>query len=380
MSAIDDKIRELLESSTFISNNKQMIPEDYRQLSDDELEEFIATDDFESLDEDDKLAIAAYVYKDEFIDYLDHIDEEDLEDFIGSKLFESMTESMKTKIRDMFKGKYGNKDEFTGEYLNPSAMIQKPKKRKAKNESIDMSSEIAALVEGESLTEEFKQKAAVIFESAVLSRVKQEIKLIEEEYETKLEEQAVDIRNSIVEKVDDYLNYVVDQWITENKLAVENGLKIEIMESFMTGMKSLFEQHYIEIPEDKLDTFEDLANRLTVTEKRMNEQFETNIDLRRQLTEMRKTLLIKNITEGMTTTDADKLLELAEDLSYSSDESFISKLKTIKESYFETKKPKTISYGSPVSSSPIEYLDESTEYHSPAMEQYLKVLTRSNNV
>lgn len=418
MSSIDNKIRELLESSAALTGMKSaekesLIPEDYQHLSIDELQEFMSTDEFEALDEDQKLSIAAHVYEDEFADYLDTLDKDALKEFVESELFAKLDEEVKKAVIHKMQNwgsEWGNVDPYTGETLTPSsAQVAPGAKRKDKTPytgdtltpsasqttpnaaprkkiqkeslSFDMKQDVNALVEGEELSEEFKEKAATIFEAAVISRVKEEITRLEEEFDDRLVEQVETIKEGLVDKVDGYLNYVVEQWISENEIALENGLKNEIMESFIFGMKSLFERHYIEVPEEKHDVFEDLADRLNVTETRMNEQFEANIELRKQLQEMRKVLLIKNVTEGMTSTDAEKLVELAEDISYSSDESFMKKLQTIKESYFDKKSQstqKTPSYfsQSPVSATPVETLTEDVNMSDP-MSHYLRALNRS---
>lgn len=310
-----------------------------------------------------------------------------------SNLFDSLHEDHQDMVneayKEMFPGDWGNKlptdsSTGTGEELTPSSTIQSPKKttpdKKKKNvkEAIDLSSDINALVNGENLSEEFKEKAATIFEAAVLTRVKKEIYRLDEAYEQKLEEQVEALKDDIAEKVDAYLGYVVEQWMTENQLAVESGLKTEIVESFINGMKSLFEQHYIDVPEEKVDIFDQLAEEVAKTESKLNEQVSTNVQLRNQLIEMRKVLLIKNVTEGMTATDSEKLLELAEDISYSNDESFTKKLMTIKENYFDKKTGNTpriaVQSRSPVSTSPVQLTEEAD--HSDVMQNYLRVLNR----
>lgn len=415
-SKIDAKIKELLEQSSFVKvDPMQFLPESCKSLSKEELEDFVASEEFEDLSESDKLMIAAIAFSEEFMQYLDKLDEsssDSLREFSESEGFHALTEEVKKAVIHKMQNwgqEWGNVDPYTGETLSPSASQTAPNmKRKSKEaysgenltpskeqttanakmknlqkEHLDLSDDISTLVEGEDLSEEFKTKAATIFEAAVLSRVKAEFSRLNEEFETRLEEEVETLKEGLIDKVDGYLNYVVEQWMNDNELALESGLKNDIMESFMTGMKSLFEQHYIEVPDEKLDVFEELADRVEITEARLNEQFEANVELRQQMIEMRKALLIKSVTEGMTATDAERLVELTEDLTYSSDESFIQKLQTIKESYFDKKQGSshsTKTYGSsPVSPTMITEETKYTAHSSGSpMDHYLRALNRMN--
>ena len=237
---------------------------------------------------------------------------------------------------------------------------------------VDVSEDVAALINGEELTEEFKTKAATIFEAAVLNRVKAEIAKIEEEFDAKLALQAEEVKEGLVEKVDGYLNYVVEQWMTDNELALENGLKTEIMESFIAGMKTVFEQHYIDVPAEKFDLVGDLEEEVESTKAKLDEQLAANVELTKQINEMKRVDSIKEFTVGMADTDAEKFKGLAEELAYEDAESFKTKLQTIKENYFGKKVATNVS--SVVSDEPVQ-LDEDKAI-DPVMAQYLKALAK----
>jgi hypothetical protein len=236
---------------------------------------------------------------------------------------------------------------------------------------IDVSEDVAALINGEELTEEFKTKAATIFEAAVVSRVKAEVAALKEEFDTQLVEQVEQIKEGLVEKVDGYLNYVVEQWMTDNALALENGMKNEIFESFIAGMKGLFEQHYIDVPEEKYDVLGDLQSQLEQIKGKLDETVEQNIALKKTLEESAKSSAIGEFTDGMTDVEAEKFESLAEELVYEDTESFKSKLQTIKENYFG-KKPTSTVVTSVVTDQPVELKEEVAV--SPAMSMYLKAL------
>lgn len=241
----------------------------------------------------------------------------------------------------------------------------------------DMSDAIAALTEGENLTEEFKTKAAVIFEAAVMERVRSEVEKIEETFEQRLDEEVENIKDDMVEKIDGYLDYVVEQWSTDNEIALENGLKNEILENFITGLKGLFEDHYVEVPEERYDLVDEMANKIRDTEEKLNEQFEANIEFSKQLAELKKDIAIREACVGMTAINADKLRGLAEELSFESAEAFKAKLQTLKESYFSNKKSDNRLVESFITNNPpVDALNEdsSDEQLSGTMAQYLRTL------
>lgn len=254
-----------------------------------------------------------------------------------------------------------------------SCYKKKAMKEEVKEElTIDVSADVAALVNGEELTEEFKTKAATIFEAAVVTRVKAEIAKIEEEFDTQLAEQVESIKEGLVEKVDGYLNYVVEQWMTDNELALENGMKTEIMESFVAGMKGLFEQHYIDVPAEKLDVLGDLQEEAESTKAKLDEQLAANVELTKQINEMKRVAEIAQFSGDMADTDAEKFQGLAEELAFEDAESFKTKLQTIKENYFGKKVSTTVE--SVVTDEPV-LLDEEKKI-DPVMAGYLKALAK----
>ena len=238
---------------------------------------------------------------------------------------------------------------------------------------IDVSEDVAALINGEELTEEFKTKAATIFEAAVVTRIKAEVAKIEEGFDAKLAEQVESITEGLVEKVDGYLNYVVEQWMTDNELALEHGVKTEIMESFIAGMKGLFEQHYIDVPEEKFDLVTGLQEEAESTKAKLDEQLAANVELSKQINEMKRIAAIGEFSGSMADTDAEKFQGLAEELAYDDAESFKTKLQTIKENYFGKKTP--VSVSSVVTDEPV-LLDEETKAIDPAMAGYLQALNK----
>jgi hypothetical protein len=235
--------------------------------------------------------------------------------------------------------------------------------------TIDVSEDVAALINGEELSEEFKTKAATIFEAAVVTRVKQEIAKLDEQFDTKLAEQVESIKEGLVEKVDGYLNYVVEQWMTDNELALENGMKSEIMESFITGMKGLFEQHYIDVPEEKFDVLGEMQEEVSAVKSKLDEQLAANVELTKQVNEMKRVAAIAESAAGMVDTDVEKFSGLAEELAFEDADTFKTKLQTIKENYFGKKVSKTVD--SVVTDEPVQLSEETI---SPRMAATLRAL------
>ena len=204
--------------------------------------------------------------------------------------------------------------------------------------NIDLSDDVKALVSTDAdLSEEFKEKAATIFETAVKTRIQEQVKVIEAQYEKKLSEETETIKEAMTEKVDSYLNYVVEEWMKENELAVERGIRTEIAEDFITGLKSLFKEHYIDVPEEKYNVLDDLTNQTKDLEAKLNEQIEKNVNLTKEVSELNKREAIAEVSEDLTDTETEKFISMAENVEFDSAEKFKEKLETIKESYF----PKT---------------------------------------
>ena len=202
---------------------------------------------------------------------------------------------------------------------------------------IDIKADVDALVGDSDLSEEFKQKAATIFEAAIKAKVKEESQRLQGEYETKLQEDTETHKAELVEKVDSYLNYVVEEWMQENKIAIERGIKGEIAEDFIGGLKKLFEDHYIDVPDEKYNVLEDQASKIEDLEKKLNEEIEKNVELNKSNGELKKEEIIAKSSEDLTDVQKEKFNKLAEEVEYSNEEDFTSKVKTIKESYFGAK-------------------------------------------
>ena len=210
-------------------------------------------------------------------------------------------------------------------------------------DSLDIKSDIDALVGDADLSEEFKQKAATIFEAAITSKVKAEQGRLQSEYDTKFEEEISKSKSELTEKVDSYLNYVVEEWMKENKLALERGIKGEIAEDFIGGLKKLFEDHYIDVPDEKYDVLEDQASKIEDLEKKLNEEIEKNVEMNKVNGGYKRQEIIDENSKDLADTAKEKFDSLVEGVEYSSEEDFATKVKTIKESYFEQKAEKSAS-------------------------------------
>jgi hypothetical protein len=199
---------------------------------------------------------------------------------------------------------------------------------------VDMNEDIQALFAGEDLSEEFMNKAKTIFEAAVVAKMQSEIARLEEAYAATLEEEVETIKESLAENVDDYLNYVVENWVSENEVAIEAGLRTELTEDFISGLRQLFAEHYIDIPEDQVSVVEEMGSKIEELEIKLNEEIERNVELTNILSESVKNEIINNMTDGLTVTQAEKLKSLSEGVEFVDEESFATKIQTLRENYF----------------------------------------------
>ena len=242
-------------------------------------------------------------------------------------------------------------------------------------EEIDIEADVKALLEGEELSEEFQNKAKTIFEAAIKSKLADVRESVKAEYEEQLVEEVAAIKSELEERVDSYLEYVADEWMTDNQIAVESGLKSEMTDSFLTGMKSLFEEHYVSVPEDKYDVIESMVDKLDEMEGKLNEQIEKNVALNRRLAESSADVVFGEVTEGLAATQKEKLATLVENVEFESETDYRGKLEKLKESYFPSNKTtsvpsahsETISEGTAV---------ESSNQVSSRMEAYMQTLGR----
>lgn len=207
---------------------------------------------------------------------------------------------------------------------------------------VDMNEDVEALFAGEDLSEEFMEKAKTIFEAAVKAKMQSEIARLEEAYAATLEEEVETIKEELSNNVDDYLNYVVEQWVSDNEVAIEAGLRSELTEDFISGLRQLFAEHYIDIPEDKISVVEELGSKVEELESKLNEEIERNVELTKVLSESKKTEIMHSMVEGLTATQAEKLKSLAENVDFVDSESYSTKIQTLRESYFPSSvKPQT---------------------------------------
>ena len=239
-------------------------------------------------------------------------------------------------------------------------------------EEVNIEDDVNALLGGEELSEEFREKAKLVFETALNSKVAEVKEALEVKYQETLEEKIAEEKTALSERVDSYLEYVADEWFTENTLAVEQGLKTELTESFLSGMRGLFEEHYVSIPDDKYDVLESMVEKLDDMETKLNEQIEKNVGLNKRLGESVANGILESVSDGLASTQKEKLASLAESVEFESEESYREKLETLKESYFASK-------GTPTSNT--ENLSEGVDNsvgsvsHSPSMDAYLKSLS-----
>ena len=243
-------------------------------------------------------------------------------------------------------------------------------------ESYDVEADVAALLEGEELSEEFQNKAKTIFEAAIKTKVAEIKEELQESYATALVEELDKIKAGLTERVDGYLEYVADEWIQENQIQVEAGLKTEMTESFLEGMKSLFEEHYVTIPEEKYDVLNSMVDKLDEMESKLNEQINRNVALNHRLAESTADVIFADVAEGLADTQKEKLATLAENVEFESDTDYREKLGTLKESYFpsKTSAPKSTSENLSEEVSTDEVISEEV---APRMQAYLDILSRA---
>ena len=296
-------------------------------------------------------------------------------------------EEVSAKWIDLMGVTEGSVEDLGGETVDDSdpegdkvAIGKKKKKIKVVVPEINVKQDIEALVQGEELSEEFKTKAATIFEAAVHQKVMEvatdKIVDLEKEYQSNLQEEIVSFRDELTEKVDGYLNYVVEEWMRENELALEGSLKGEITEGFINGLKDLFTEHYIEVPDEKVDIVESLYDKVEELEDKLNSQIEEHVKTKDELNEYRKDKILEEVCEDLADTQSEKMKSLVDGVSYENDaDDFENKVKTIKESYFpsQTKQDANVEQENDVVA---EDSEETPVKVSNIMEQYAKAIAR----
>ena len=248
---------------------------------------------------------------------------------------------------------------------------------KKESYEVDMTDDIEALVADEDLSEEFKTKAKTIFEAAVATRVKERITEVEAQSQKDTVAAVEVIKEDLTEKVDNYLNYVAEDWVKENELAIERGLKSELTEDFINGLKKLFEEHYVEVPEDKFDVVEELAGRLDETEDKLNEEVAQNISLSQDIEELQREKIIGEVSQDLADSEQERLKELTEDVDYEDAEKFQEKVSTLKEAYFKTGKFEAVSDDTTVASSDTDPLStDEVQNANPGMAGYTAAISK----
>jgi len=253
-------------------------------------------------------------------------------------------------------------------------MIKSMMKKQKMKEQMDQ--DVGALLSGENLSEEFKSKATTIFESAVIARSQSIMEEVEEALYEEFEVAVESVKEDLAKKLDDYINYMAEEWFKENQLAIEKGLRSEIVEDFIRGLKGLFEEHYIDIPEEKVDVVEELTTKVEELEISVNEEISRNVEMKKQINEFKKTEAIHTVCEGLTQTQVEKLKSLAETVEFTTEEEFGQKLETLVDSYFQS------SVKAPVSSALHEAVEVEDEKKpsaaiDPAIAQYAQIISKS---
>jgi hypothetical protein len=288
----------------------------------------------------------------------------------GAKPAEAMKEEEDLEDEDILSEEEGGEDEVE-EVEETEEDDEEENEDEVVEEEYDIEEDVNALLAGEDLSEEFQEKARTIFEAALRSKVSEIKESLEEQYSNVLAEEVEEIKTELAERVDSYLEYVADEWISENALAVEQGLKTEMTESFLQGMRGLFEEHYVTIPEEKYNVLESMVEKLDDMETKLNEQIEKNISLNKRLSESVADGIFEQVSEGLADTQKDKLASLSESVEFESEIEYREKLETLRESYFPSRgvspsaRTETLSEG----------LDAAPESYSGSMASYLKTLS-----
>lgn len=296
-------------------------------------------------------------------------------------MINAMVDAMKGKTKADLKASYGKVMAMYGEdvdiedtdYVTSIKEIQQ-----ITAEDLNVSEDISAIFGGQDLSEEFVSKATTVFEAAVVSKVNEILENVTVDMEAELEAEKEEIVESMSQKLDDYLEYVAEEWMKENELAVEQGIRAEIVENFMVGLRNLFAENYIDIPEEKVDLVDELATKVEELETQVNEQMEKNIQLSKQLEESTAESVFDDVIEGLTESQAEKMKSLSEGVEFSTAEDYKEKLETIKESYFSVEE-EISNVDNAVDDEPVEIEDgeSDTVAIDPGMRQYMDAISRS---
>ena len=266
-------------------------------------------------------------------------------------------------------GPVGMKSSGYGKGANEEVETEEKVEDVIQEEEIDLSQDVQALLEGEELSTEFKEKATTVFEAVVKSRIAEAKEAMSSQYDKTLIEEVDSIKKELTERIDSYLEYVCNEWFTENSLQLESGIRGELSESFMTGLKNLFEEHYVNIPDEKYDVLEAMVEKLDDMETKLNEQIESNVSLTKRLATSVSDNILDEVCEGLALSQKEKIANLAEGVEFESEVQYREKLSTLRETYFAPKKPEANSQEVISEEAPVEE-------HTPAMESYIQALTK----
>ena len=300
-------------------------------------------------------------------------------------IYDSLNGMKKAELSDSFAQIMGatlaeQDEEEEGDDEEEKEKPVESKKLSKEDLEIDVKEDIDAIVSGEELSEDFKTKAATIFEAAVsakvISEVNDRLQIFEDEYTKELSEAKEEYMTNMSEKIDGYLNYVVEEWMEENELAVEKGIRSELVEDFMTGLKNLFQEHYIDIPEEKVDLVDDLFEKVEELETKLDESINTNVEVKKELAKFKKEEVLRNVSEELAETEKEKLTKLADGIDYEDDSQYQEKLEVLKENYFPktSDAPQTIS--EEVENTETE--ENTEEPVDPSISRYVKAMKRHN--
>ena len=299
-------------------------------------------------------------------------------------LYDQLSAMKKSDLSDSFSKIMGStltEDEHEeGEEEEEEEKPVESKKLKKEDLEIDIKEDIEAITNGEDLSEDFKTKASTIFEAAVSAKVLSEVNQRIEELETSYKKEITDAKeehlSTVTEKVDGYLNYVTEEWMKENELAVEKGIRSELVEDFMTGLKNLFTEHYIDIPEEKVDLVDDLFEKVEELEQKLDESINTSVDIKKELAEYKKAETLREVSEDLADTEKEKLGKLADGIDFEDKSQYSEKLEVIKENYFPKQQSETIT--EELENTEEEQQDSSESSTDPVMKRYVSSLTRFN--
>ena len=300
-------------------------------------------------------------------------------------MINAMVNAMANMKADELKSSYGNmmsamtarpQDKSQGDMSPVMQGNSKIKEMKYNREDIDVGEDIKKIFEGTDLSEEFAEQATTLFEAAVVSKINESVELLASQAEVALQEQMEEMQNELTEKVDAYLDYVVEEWMEENKLAVERGVKSELVDDFLSGLRNLFAEHYIDIPEEKVDVVEELSTKVESLTASLNEEIEKNIELKKEFHGTKREQIVSSVSKGLSENQADKLASLSEGVDYVDEDDFTKKLETIKETYFGDKDVFVESTSITDVDEPIELTEETDEVIDPAMSAYASVIAR----